>query len=93
MVYLYMAFICRLTRRQSKVRFGGEFGLAISALWRELRCLHPGITISFVEQALIYLHCNGRIHLQKWDGDKDMPWHPDQHDFFNGTFRLCAGRE
>jgi len=91
---LVYVFIYRLAHEQAKVRrFGGEFGVVLSGLWREIRSLHPRITLGFVEQALIDLHRNGRIRLQKWDGDKDAPWRPDWWDFFNGPFRLYAGRE
>jgi hypothetical protein len=91
---LIYAIIRQLAWQQSEIRrFGGEFGAALSDVWRYVIDHHPrpdAITLAVIEQALKDLHNAGKIYLQNWDGEQYVPWRSDWHDFFSGGFRLCA---
>jgi hypothetical protein len=88
------SILVELAREQAAIkRFGGDFGTTYSDLCKCIRARLPqaeNVTLGTIRRALILLHRQRRVCLQKWDGNRHLPWRGDWIGFFDGGFRLLA---
>ena len=86
------SIIEELVREQATIRrVGGEWAPTFSELWKCVleRLPHAeNFTFHTVRKVLIFLHLHRRVYLNKWDGNRHLPWRGDWTGFFGGGFRL-----